>query len=180
MYYRLPWLCLGDFNEILNHWEKEGKYRAENYRLTAFRDFVNQCSLMDLDCKGCSFTWSNRREGENLVKERLDRALCSHQCRITYPEADCTALPAIGSDHSPILLTLDQPKRRKRKQFRYEAYWSDEAESKSIVTDTWNDPAAQNLNLVEKLQQVQQKLLQWSKSKFGHAKKRITLLKEVL
>ncbi|XP_039173599.1 uncharacterized protein LOC104430535 [Eucalyptus grandis] len=133
---------------------------------------------MDLECKGCSFTWSNKREGENLVKKRLDRAFCSLQWRVTYPEAECIALSAIGSDHTPLLISLAQPKRRKRKQFKYEAYWTDDAECKTIVRDTWNELALHDLNVMEKLQQVQQQLIQRSKSKFGHAKKRITWLKE--
>lgn len=64
----LPWLCLGDFNEILYHWEKAGKKRAETYRLTAFRDFLLQCSLMDLESKGCAFTLL-KNEGDEWVKE---------------------------------------------------------------------------------------------------------------
>lgn len=56
LHYHFPWLCMGDFNEVLYHWEKVGKKRAENYRLTAFRDFLYKCSLLDLECKGCAFT----------------------------------------------------------------------------------------------------------------------------
>jgi len=66
---------MGDFNDILYHWEKVGKKRAESYRMAAFRDFLFRCSLMDLESKGCAFTWKNNRTGEHLVKKRLDRAL---------------------------------------------------------------------------------------------------------
>jgi len=79
-----PWLCVGDFNEILYSWEKVGKREADQHRIAAFRELLNDCSLMDIDTKGCAFTWANNRDGENLVKKRLDRALCTMEWRITF------------------------------------------------------------------------------------------------
>lgn len=114
---------MGDFNEILYSWEKVGKRAADHYRLAAFCDFLNECSLMDIESKGCAFTWSNNRDGEALVKKRLDRALCSIEWRVIYPNAEAFALPAIGSDHSPILLSLDPEVVKRRKVFKFEAFW---------------------------------------------------------
>lgn len=64
------WLCLGDFNEVLYHWEKVGGKRAENYRLTAFTDFLGKCSLMDLESKGCAFTLLKDANGEWVKKDQ--------------------------------------------------------------------------------------------------------------
>lgn len=105
----LPWLCMGDFNEVLYLWEKASKREADRHRTVAFRDFLDSCSLMDLDSKCCKFTWTNNREGADLVKKRLDRALCNWPWRIQFPSAKVFALPVIGSDHSPLLLTLEPP-----------------------------------------------------------------------
>lgn len=104
----LPWLCLGDFNEILYHWEKFGRREAEYYRMVAFQDMLNDCALMDLESKGCAFTWANNRNGTELVRKRLDRAVCNLEWRVLYPEAEVFALPAVGSDHSPILISFFQ------------------------------------------------------------------------
>jgi len=65
----LPWVCLGDFNEILYAWEKAGKRAANYYRMAAFRDLLNDCYLMDIESKGCAYTWANNREGEEMVKK---------------------------------------------------------------------------------------------------------------
>lgn len=65
----LPWVCIGDFNKILYYWEKVEKRMAENFRMTTFRDFLDSCELMELESKGCAFTWANNREGEEFVKE---------------------------------------------------------------------------------------------------------------
>lgn len=67
-----PWLCVGDFNEILYQWEKVGRRVAETYKCKAFQDFTNACALMDLESKGCAHTWANNREGDELIMKRLD------------------------------------------------------------------------------------------------------------
>lgn len=48
--------------------------------------------------------------------------------------------PAIGSDHTPIILSTCPPKKRKRKNFKYEAFWAEEEECMSLVRDTWAAP----------------------------------------
>lgn len=103
---RDPWLCVGDFNEILYQWEKVGGRVAEYYRCKAFQDFINECGLMDLEGKGCAYTWANNRDVDELIRKRPDRALCSMDWRVSFPSVEVFALPAIGSDHSPILLNL--------------------------------------------------------------------------
>jgi len=101
-----PWLCVGDFNEILYQWEKVGGRAVEYYRCKAFQDFTNTCALMNLESKGCAYTWANNREGDELIRKRLDRALCSMDWRFSFPSAEVIALPAIGSDHNPLLLNF--------------------------------------------------------------------------
>lgn len=66
-----PWICMGDFNEILYVWEKVGKREADNKRIVAFRDMLNEPSLINIDSHGCTYTWANNREGEDLVKKKI-------------------------------------------------------------------------------------------------------------
>lgn len=86
-----------------------------------------------------------------MVKKRLDRVLCNSEWCITYPTTDCIALPAIGSDHTPIIISTSSPKKRKGRIFKYEAFWSEEKECVHLVRDTWEEYALQQLNVVEKL-----------------------------
>lgn len=104
----LPWLCMGDFNEVLYYRGKVGRRETDRHRMVAFRNFIDSCSLMDMESKGCKFTWSNNREGNDLVKKRLDRALCNWAWRVQFPNVEVFALPAIGSDHSPCYLPWSQ------------------------------------------------------------------------
>ncbi|KAH9742578.1 pentatricopeptide repeat-containing protein [Citrus sinensis] len=66
----LPWLCFGDFNEILKLDEKTGKKDRCMASINEFCEAVYGCDLKDLGYNGYPFTWSNRRFGPNLVEER--------------------------------------------------------------------------------------------------------------
>jgi hypothetical protein len=44
----LPWMCIGDFNEVLLREEHMGVNERSNTRIQAFRDTVDICELMDL------------------------------------------------------------------------------------------------------------------------------------
>ena len=44
----LPWLCVGDFNEVLRPDDHEGVGQWSNAQIQAFRDAVDVCMLLDL------------------------------------------------------------------------------------------------------------------------------------
>lgn len=56
----LPWLCFGDFNEVLNLNEKSGGRDRRASMVIDFREAIRDCGLMDLGSTGYPFTWSNR------------------------------------------------------------------------------------------------------------------------
>ena len=59
-----PWMCFGDFNEITNQDEKVGLHPHGPNKITLFKEFLHDACLMDMDVKGCKFTWmSNPRNG---------------------------------------------------------------------------------------------------------------------
>jgi len=179
-YNNLPWICIGDFNEIMYHWEKVGKKFADSYRMQSFRSFIDSCSLMDVHSKGCAFTWVNNRAGDNEVKERLDRLLCTIEWRISYPAAEVFALPAIASDHSPLLLLTDGPKQKRYKSFIFEAFWVQHQQSRQVIAEAWDSSHLQFASLDRKLQSLSTVLARWSKSTFSHGRDRINLLQQEL
>ncbi|PRQ29704.1 putative endonuclease/exonuclease/phosphatase [Rosa chinensis] len=68
----LPWVVLGDFNEILLASEKlDGRPRSEN-QMRGFRDALGYAELVDLGFHGCSYTWS-----DSETKVRLDRVVAT-------------------------------------------------------------------------------------------------------
>lgn len=66
-----PWCCMGDFNEINSITEKDGCRPIAPIGLTLFRNFLNATGLMDLDLKGCKYTWNNNSIDGILLSRRL-------------------------------------------------------------------------------------------------------------
>ncbi|GMI65482.1 hypothetical protein HRI_000217500 [Hibiscus trionum] len=69
----LPWLVMGDFNEILYSFEKEGGLLRNERQMEGFRNALSDCSLEDLGYTGCWFTWEKGRMASTTIRERLDR-----------------------------------------------------------------------------------------------------------
>lgn len=73
-------------------------------KMVLFRQFISNCSLMDMELKGCRFTWvSNPRDGL-VTKEKIGRVLVNCDWRLMLPNATVVALPMVNSGHSPIIL----------------------------------------------------------------------------
>ena len=56
----LPWVLLGDFNEMISEDEKMGGLPLNRNRISAFRNCMDKCGLMDLGFQGPQFTWTNK------------------------------------------------------------------------------------------------------------------------
>ena len=56
---QMPWLCFGDFNEIVSVEEKLGGVQRSQYQMDAFREAIQQCRFKDLGYCGPEFTWCN-------------------------------------------------------------------------------------------------------------------------
>lgn len=63
---------LGEFNEVIELFEKFGERNINFSRSSIFRNYVNDCKLINLGFKGSRFTYTIKRK-EGLVMERLDR-----------------------------------------------------------------------------------------------------------
>lgn len=69
--------------------------------------FLNRSSLMDMELKGCNYTWvTNPRNGVE-IKEKLDRVLVNVNLRLLFPNAIIAALLKINSNHSLIDQSFD-------------------------------------------------------------------------
>ena len=84
--FQLPWLCLGDFNEILSVTKKGGEGQRTQKQIKEFRSTVDVCSFKDLGYTSSDFTWCNMQEGEDRIYVRLDKALATHSWIDKYKE----------------------------------------------------------------------------------------------
>ncbi|CAM8997366.1 unnamed protein product [Rhodiola kirilowii] len=58
----LPWIIVGDFNEVLFGWEIKSRCLRGEWQMRKFREVLQDCGLTDLSFKGSQFTYSNRRK----------------------------------------------------------------------------------------------------------------------
>ena len=57
---KLPWVCIGDFNEIMHAKEKIGGGARPEGQMRCFRETINRCRLRDMGYVGSNYTWSRR------------------------------------------------------------------------------------------------------------------------
>nr|KYP65965.1 Putative ribonuclease H protein At1g65750 family [Cajanus cajan] len=153
---------MGDFNAVLRDYERSNGSRVSSRcGDNAFRQFVQQCNLIDIGFQGSPYTW---RRGSLL--ERLDRVLASYEWRIAFPEAVLTHLNPLKSYHVPILLKLSSNgyMRCSRRPFRFEAAWLTHASFQELLKKEWTTNARWNM----RINNIQQAFTKWNKSVFGN------------
>ncbi|XP_021771206.1 uncharacterized protein LOC110737458 [Chenopodium quinoa] len=73
----LPWLVVGDFNQILFEAEKKGGAPRAQREMDDFREALDYYGLQDLGYNGELFTWWNKQADPDGICERLDIAVAS-------------------------------------------------------------------------------------------------------
>lgn len=128
---------------------------------------------------GCKFTWTSNPRNGFLTKEKIDRVIYNWHWKMQYPHATALALPAITSDHSPILVE-PIPRTRSGQQFKYEAYWNDHDDCKKVVSQGWTGPPTNPDNwkdTIQRMKTCKRHLSSWQKTTFKAADREISKLK---
>lgn len=166
------WLVSGDFNDIVMESEKSGGSPSSIGRMSAFNEVLEDCGLMDLECKGPRFTWRRNWHNGEVILERLDRAVASVEWRELFPFAVVFNEVMVGSDHSPIVVDTNPKLDRPRKVFRFESFWTTEEECGEIIKEEWSrDLGGTAMSRLERrLHRCRSRLQEWGKTKFGSFK----------
>ena len=113
MYY--PWLLVGNLSLVLYATDKQ----SSSPKLASARDFqeaLYHTRLLELRSCGVWFTWSNNKEGNDLVKEKLDKGMRKETWLSRYLDSSVYYLPLAASDHSLILIDTCKPQKIKNKK----------------------------------------------------------------
>ena len=101
-----PWLCIGNFNEILHQEEKDRARPHSKSQIDLFREFLHEFCLMDLVVKGCKFIWTSNLRGGAVTRKRIARTLANGGWRQGFPNACLLAIPLVSFDHCVLVLNL--------------------------------------------------------------------------
>ena len=141
--YKKPWLCAGDFNEIMFGYEKEGGQPRSQGAMEKFRKALEECSLQDLGFIGDAFTWRNNHHiAAGYIKERLDRAVACGDWRRANPLTKVVNGDSRHSDHRPLIIdTGERGKTPGRGSYdfypKFEAKWLEEEYCLERVEKAW-------------------------------------------
>ena len=163
--HNLPWLMVGDFNEVLSGEDKFGGNHINLNRALEFKSCLDSCNFVDLGFAGPKYTWTNKRQLSDLILERLDRCFANLRWRILYPEAVVTHLPRTFSDHHPVLIELWKPNvNRLVRPFRFQTMWLLHPDFYRIVKEAWPNEAQLQMAIPE----FTRKARKWNFEVFGN------------
>ncbi|KAI5324876.1 hypothetical protein L3X38_033949 [Prunus dulcis] len=66
----LPWICMGNFNEIISNVEKVGGNPRPQWQMDDFKEAIYDCCLKEIPFLGSPFTWS-RGSGRSLMLKTM-------------------------------------------------------------------------------------------------------------
>jgi hypothetical protein len=155
----LLWILLGDFN-ILRDPSESTSVNPNTHSMHDFNDMIIDLELHEIQLRGCSFTWTNKRPNPSFSK--LDRVLLSnHWDSLTSHIPYLTDLPAPTSDHAPLILRFKIIDNHTYRSFSFQRHWLKYEEARDITRNAWESvPPSSNptTNLIFRTKKVQQEM----------------------
>jgi len=178
----IPWLCFGDFNEIIRQDEKVGGALRPYNQMQLFREVLDECGFMDLGYFGPKFTWARHFDNGNSIWERLDQGLATNNWFLKFPGTRVHHLRCDSSDHVPIHIVfsgLDPPRRKKL--FRFEEMWLSNPRCSKIVQAVWDRSVSKSEEgILHRVEKCSKDLSWWNKNVFGNVRRELEKLGKLL
>ncbi|XP_023918482.1 uncharacterized protein LOC112030031 [Quercus suber] len=163
--HNMPWVIAGDFNEPLLEDDKFGGRAVSVNRSLLFKECLDYCNMIDIGFSGPRFTWSNRREVQALIQERIDRFFVNPSWCVLYPDAKVVHLTRCHSDHCPVLLEM-QPREvnRRERPFMFQTCWLSNITFPKVVAQAWRNVP----RLGEAIENFTKEAKVWNRTQFGN------------
>ena len=131
------WSVLGDFNQVLRP-EENSATSTPNVDLQSrlFSQMLLDSSLADLNYRGFSFTWWNKRKSQPIAK-KLDRMLANDAWNAMFPLALGVFGPPEFSDHASMHLSLSSGQLKLKKPFRFYNFLLKNEGFLPLVAECW-------------------------------------------
>ncbi|CAL1388495.1 unnamed protein product [Linum trigynum] len=162
-----PWLCGGDFNQVLSSREKSGGRGVQEAGMTHFSNCLNEVGCQDLGFHGYLFTWENRRTRGGYIEERLDRFIANEKWRSLFPNGRVQHGDRAHSDHRSIVCETRGEEDLEVKwgwSFRFYPMWTQHKDCSSIVERAWN--RSSSADVLDKFARCRHDLDNWTRGAF--------------
>ncbi|XP_021754411.1 uncharacterized protein LOC110719729 [Chenopodium quinoa] len=130
-----PWMIAGDFNDTRFPSERNSSCRETDRRSRLFNNWIEDMDLIEVEFSGAAHTWARGHSLETRHSARLGRALYNEQWATRFDKAAMKHLPAIHSDHCPILISPNgfAPLQALHRPFRFQATWMTHENFKDFI-----------------------------------------------
>jgi hypothetical protein len=145
------------------------------FSLNPLLEFMDAFVMVDLGFSGNPYTWSNHRQGFDLIKERLDRSIATSQWIHFFPSYSVTHLPAHCSDHNPLLLDTSIPSPSLPRPFRFKEFWTRDPTCGIVIKKAWSNliSGSPSYCLAKKLKLTKTAIKYWNKHYFGDIRTKV-------
>ncbi|XP_057481140.1 uncharacterized protein LOC130768162 [Actinidia eriantha] len=162
----LPWLLLGDFNNVLRSEERVNGRPVNSYETRDFRKCCYDLGISDLRSNRVFHTWTN-----NSIWCKLDRAMVNTK----WIQGGLIAQANFGlvgkhSDHSPCPVSLFGEIDRGASSFNFFNMWSQHENFLDLVCSNWNIhvEGTAMYRLCKKLKALKEPLKAMNRQNFSH------------
>ncbi|CAA7026594.1 unnamed protein product [Microthlaspi erraticum] len=170
------WAVLGDFNQVLHPNEHSALDGFTVDRATRdFRQSILNSELADLNFRGSTYTWWNKRR-VNPVAKKLDRVLVNDLWLEIFP----TAMAFFGapdfSDHSSCGIALSPSVQRQKKAFKFYNYLLGNPDFIAVICSEWfslNFVGSDMFRVSKKLKALKKNIRDFSRENYSGLEKRV-------
>lgn len=158
------WLLAGDFNDTRYGWERNTSCAETTRRSVRFNSWIESQHLVEVEFSGPAHTWARGNSVDTRRSARLDRALCNTNWSLCFDRARVKHLPAIQSDHCPLLISCNgfAPLEALNRPFRFQAAWLNHEAFSEFLAEKWNKEES----LVPLLKNLSKELQEWNQVVF--------------
>jgi len=177
-----PWMCAGDFNEILYNHEKEGGRSCPQSYMDQFREALEACELQDLGFFEMFSLGETIITGCRATSENVWTGLLQTLNGVVYFQQQGCSMVIQGT------LITDQSLQPWRNEmahhaggmggFNFEACWLEEEDFWKVVEEAWEQSTAiQDSKVMGALKGVATGLKHWSPNVLGDLERRVKKVK---
>ncbi|XP_056690230.1 uncharacterized protein [Spinacia oleracea] len=164
----LPWLLIGDFNELLSPIDKLGGNPIHSHQCKRLPTFLSNHQAVDVPCVQTAYSWKSNQDSSLL--ERIDRAIVDSHFYNLFPKSTVKYGIFSVSDHAPVIFDSNSEYIHSNRLFRFNNMWTLDQDSHDIVKKEWRvrQEGSRFYRIRSKLYNIKLRLRDWAKTKYGN------------